>query len=333
MSATPSAALPASGGRWLRMTDVRLRRDPAAASTIRESERAIAAIAAADHAVVAGGSVATALMAGAEERSVRRLQGIPAGWRTVFRPESSSRRGVLPALLDRSAAVERLRMSDLVHAGWVPMRDRRDAPWAERILATVHRDDLSATEHAAAVYATCCSSEVPPLHRHRLASALVQVTLRRAGIAHALVLPLSVAVLQAPGDFERAALEARRGDAVALQRLIARSWTVTAQQAAASIARIVEIRSVWQVEASVRRGTAVNVLLDELITRPTLSGPDAVSLCSTPTSAYAALARLERVGILHEATGRRRGREWVAADVIDELERLERSISARLSAP
>lgn len=164
----------------------------------------------------------------------------------------------------------------------------------------------------------------------RIGRALMAGILQRRGVTRNAAVPVASGLYALREQYFAALGAYREGDLSPLAEVICRSAEAAASEARVSFERLREMPDAWHAEVPGRDGSALARLLDILFTHPTLTVDDAQAALGASTAAtYTAFERLESAGILREVTGRKRDRIWVVADVVDELEDLDRRIGAR----
>lgn len=198
----------------------------------------------------------------------------------------------------------------------------------ERFLA---RDDLPVLVQVVVAHAQFESIHPFTDGNGRIGRALIGALLRRRSVTTHAAMPVASGLYALREQYFAALGAYRDGDLEPLFEVLCRSSSAAAEESLTSFARLRALPSSWQEEGMGRRGSAVARLLEVLVEHPTLTADDAVDLSGASTAAaYSALSVLEEHGILREVTGRKRDRIWVVAEVVDELEDLDRRIRARL---
>lgn len=162
----------------------------------------------------------------------------------------------------------------------------------------------------------------------RTGRALIQVVLKRRGLAPAYVPPISV-VLAATRDRYIEGLTAFRGDGVS-------EWVEQFAGAAASAARLAtsylhavqDLAAHWRERLAAagapRADAAAWALIDVLPAHPIITASVAVAATGRAKAAiYKALGELEDAGVLVPLSASRRNQVWEAVGLLDLLEGLE----------
>ncbi|MYI06915.1 MAG: Fic family protein [Gemmatimonadetes bacterium] len=198
----------------------------------------------------------------------------------------------------------------------------------EDLMDAVNREDLPPLVQAAVVHAQFETIHPFEDGNGRTGRALIQVVLRRRGIAASYVPPISV-ILAAERDAYFAGLgEFRFGDPV---RWIARVAEAAAR--AATLARqfvdaVRELQDEWHrllaAAANPRADAAAWALIDALPARPVISTAGAIALTSRAKSAiHAAVGQLEGAGVLIPLSASRRNRLWEVLGLLDLVQGLD----------
>lgn len=198
----------------------------------------------------------------------------------------------------------------------------------EDLVDAVNREDLPPLVQAAVVHAQFETIHPFEDGNGRTGRALIQVVLRRRGMAASYVPPISV-ILAAKREVYFAGLgEFRFGDPV---RWIARFAAAAAR--AATLARqyldaVRELQDEWRrllvAAANPRADAAAWALIDALPARPVISTAGAVALTGRAKSAvHAAVGQLVAAGVLIPLSASRRNRLWEASGLLDLVEGLD----------
>ena len=198
----------------------------------------------------------------------------------------------------------------------------------EDLVDAVNREELPPLVQAAVVHAQFETIHPFEDGNGRTGRALIQVVLRRRGIAASHVPPISV-ILAAERDAYFAGLgEFRFGDPI---RWIARFATAAAR--AATLARqyldaVGELQEEWRellmAAANPRADAAAWALIDALPARPVISTAGAVAATGRAKSAiHAAVGQLVEAGVLIPRSKSRRNRLWETSGLLDLVEGLD----------
>ena len=198
-------------------------------------------------------------------------------------------------------------------------------------LAYLNRDDVPALMQAVIAHAQFESIHPFTDGNGRIGRALVSASLRRRGVTRHAVIPLASGILARREEYFEALGLYRSGDPEPLALLFMRSAQVAASESRLSIARIKALPEEWAAQVKARRGSAAATLLPVFYDHPVMTAAEVEAHAGANTSAvYTAIARLEDAAVIREITGRKRGRVWVANDLLAELDDLDRRIQAAM---
>ncbi len=304
---------------------------------MRASEHAVAAIATADLVARSRRSVFPRMTLGIECWAALRLDGDVSVADGRYRPwlvDGAVPRAVAAAssFLARFDATRSVGLDDCFWAAGLTPASVPAATVATiaDVLTLMERDDIPVVVQATLIWLRCTRGVSGP-RRNTFAAVLTQGLLRRAGLTTAVTVPVSVGLLHAEGRRGIALGAAARGSTDRAVSLMTRVLHVAAEETRETLVRLRELDALWRAEAQVREDSAAAAVLARLLETPSLRAEDVHRLTRTTTSSYAALNRLEHLGILREVTGRRRNRVWVAHDVVDEVERMTTRIATRVA--
>ena len=106
------------------------------------------------------------------------------------------------------------------------------------------------------------------------------------------------------------------------------STTVATEESRRTAERFRDLPTEWREVVKPRAGSALEILIDNLLEQPVLSIDDATKITGTSAqSVYTAMDRLTEDGIVKEITGRARDRVWAASEVMAELDDLASRIA------
>lgn len=197
------------------------------------------------------------------------------------------------------------------------------------------REDLPALPQAAILHAQFENIHPFTDGNGRTGRALISALLHQRGYTRHTTIPIAAALAAVRDDyFETLWAYRDHGDAGPVIALIATATAVTSDEARATAQRLEEMPSEWsELAGHPRRGSTVAALLSTLTERPILSAQEAEELSgASERSAARALSQLEDAGIIHEITGRKRNRVWLAGDITAELDDLAHRISQEILA-
>lgn len=193
------------------------------------------------------------------------------------------------------------------------------------LLAFCRRDDLPVVAQAAIAHA-----QFETIHPYldgngRLGKVLVQMILRRRGLAQEVFPPISL-VLGGEDDRYVGGLTAfRDGDAGQWLAFFAQTVFRAARAGEGLADGIRTLQDHWHEQAHrPRRGSAAATLITRLPEEPVVDLASARRLTGTSTqAALRAIDRLAAADVLRECSGRRRGRVWEAVGLFALLDGLE----------
>lgn len=216
-------------------------------------------------------------------------------------------------------------------AMYVPPSAERVAGLLDDLIEFVNRDDVPTLIQAAIAHAQFESIHPFGDGNGRIGRALIGAVLRRRRVTVNTVVPVASGLLARRDDYFDALTAYRDGQVRPLLGLMLRAATVAAEEGRISVQRIKQFPEDWAERSGARRGSLASRLLPLFFDNPVMSADDveAVASASSPT-VYNAIATLEREGIIHEITGRKRNRAWAASDLMDELAALDARIAARM---
>ncbi len=213
-------------------------------------------------------------------------------------------------------------------ADFVPPPPEEVAMLMSDLCAFCNKDDLAPLAQAAIAHAQFETIHPFEDGNGRTGRALVQVLLRRRGLAPAFVPPISVALARDKGRYIRG-LTLFREDRIA-------EWLemfgATAAQAATLAARYVdlvaELQGRWRTQlreaTSPRADAAAWAIIDVLPAHPVLTVPVAVVATGrTKPAVNQAVRELAGAGILTPISESQRNRAWEAVGLLDVIARLE----------
>jgi len=213
----------------------------------------------------------------------------------------------------------------------IPPAPERVPGLMDDLLAYLNRDDIPVMVQAAIGHAQFESIHAFTDGNGRIGRALVSATLRRRGITRNAVVPLASGLLAEREDYFSALGDYRRGDPTPLIDLFARSVRAAAVCSRESIARIKALPEEWAAELRPRAGSAVAALIPAFYDHPVMAATEIEQRSgSSEPQTYRAIARLVDAGLIQEITGRKRDRVWVAAELLAELDDLDRRIQAEM---
>ena len=213
-------------------------------------------------------------------------------------------------------------------ADFVPPLPEHVAPLLQDLVDAVNREDLPPLVQAALVHAQFETIHPFEDGNGRTGRALVQVVLRRRGVAPGYVPPVSV-ILAADRDAYIAGLgQFRFGDPVRWVAEFAAATARAATLAARYLDAVRDLQTEWrcllEAAANPRADAAAWAVIEVLPARPVISTASAIAATGRAKSAvHAAVRQLVDAGVLLLLSTSRRNRLWEAAGLLDLVEGLD----------
>ena len=213
-------------------------------------------------------------------------------------------------------------------ADFVPPPPEHVGPLLADLTDSVNREDLPPLVQAALVHAQFEAIHPFEDGNGRTGRALVQVVLRRRGIAPSYVPPVSVMLAAERDAYIDGLGEFRFGEPM---RWVAR-FAVACARAATLAARYLEAVGALQAEWRQLLASAVNprsdaaawILIGVLPANPVISTAGAIAATGrTKAAVHTAVAQLVEAGVLLPASASRRNRLWEASGLLDLVEGLD----------
>lgn len=209
-------------------------------------------------------------------------------------------------------------------------------PLMDDFMLFASRDDVPTIPQAAIMHAQFESIHPFTDGNGRTGRAMISSLMRQRRQTRHTTIPIAAVLAARREDYFTTLWKYRDdGDAGPVISMIASAIKVTSQESRVTAARLEEMPEHWHHQAlHPRRDSASGKLLTHLTERPILSAQEAEAITgSSERSALRAVTRLQDAGIIHEITGRKRNRVWVASDVIGEIDGLTHRIEQRVRAP
>jgi Fic family protein len=214
----------------------------------------------------------------------------------------------------------------------VPPAPERVPALMDDLIEYLNRDDVPVMVQAAIGHAQFESIHAFTDGNGRIGRALVSAVLRRRGVTRNAVVPLASGLLAKRDDYFAALGEYRQGEPAPLIDLFARSARAAAVCSRESIARIKALPDDWVAELKPRAGSAVAALIPAFYDHPVMTAGEIEKHSgASEQQTYRAIAQLAEAGFIQEITGRKRDRVWVAAELLAELDDLDRRIQAEMA--
>ncbi len=217
-------------------------------------------------------------------------------------------------------------------ADFVPPPPEEVSRLLDDLCVAINDDLLPPIIQAALVHAQF--ETIHPFHdgNGRTGRALVQVVLRRRGIAPAYVPPISVALASAK-DRYIAGLTKFRANGVGewIEFFADASWRA-ARLAKEYLSAVRRLDTDWRARLEAlpdapRAGAAAWAIIDALPAHPVVTAPVIAAATGRARAAvYAAIRQLERAGVLMPLSTGKRNRSWEVAGLIDLIEGFESGV-------
>lgn len=210
----------------------------------------------------------------------------------------------------------------------IPPAPERVTELMSDLISYLNRDDVPALVQASIGHAQFESIHTFTDGNGRIGRALVSAVLRRRGVTRNAVVPLASGLLARRDDYFDALGAYRLGDPAPLILLFAQSARVAAAASRETIAKIKAMPNEWREEIRPRKGSAADRLIDVFYDHPVMTAQEIeAAVGDIATSAtYLAIDKLAEAGFIEEITGRKKDRVWAAAEVMAELDDLDRRI-------
>jgi Fic family protein len=225
-------------------------------------------------------------------------------------------------------------------AAYVPPPPELVADLMADLCSFCNTDDLPGVVQAAIAHAQFETIHPFVDGNGRTGRALIQLVLRRRGLATRVLPPVSLILATWAKDYVNALMGTRyRGPATSrdahegTNRWVAQFATACARavaDAAAFERRAQEIEAAWRVRVgSVRKNSAADLLLRGLLGAPVVTVPSAATVIGRSfPAANNAVAQLVKAGVLQQVNVGRRNRAYEAPEIIAAFTDLERQLAS-----
>lgn len=196
-----------------------------------------------------------------------------------------------------------------------------------------HRHDIPVLVQAAVMHAQFESIHPFTDGNGRIGRAMISSLLPQRGHTRHTTIPLAAALASRRQDYFRTLWAYREGNAEPIIRRITESIRVASQESRVTAHRLSTMSDEWSDKAGNPRAHSTSgKIIKELTESPFLSSHYLENAMHFSASAsHRALSLLNGAGIIHEITGKKRDRVWVATEVIDELKSLELRIGEQMT--
>jgi Fic family protein len=162
----------------------------------------------------------------------------------------------------------------------------------------------------------------------RTGRTLVHVILRRRGLAHSYVPPISVVLAADKDNYISGLTQFREGDVAAWLEKFAVATAQAALLAENYLAKVEDLQQRWRSRlrehANLRSDAAAWAVLDQLPGHPVITQPVATAVTGrSKSSTVLALDQLSEAGVLRPLSSSKRNRAWEADGLLDLLAGLE----------
>lgn len=215
-----------------------------------------------------------------------------------------------------------------VRADFVPPPASEVLPLLEDLAKFMNREDLPPTLQAALAHAQFETIHPFPDGNGRVGRCLIHVILRRRGLAHHHVPPISLMMATEVDRYVKA-LTAYRGDDEVEWTVYFAQTAIAASRAADDLGeRLTALQAEWLEKAGARRGSTAERIIEALPSQPVIDVRAAAKLSGTSEeAARQALNALEERGVLKQVTKHNWGRVWEARGLWNLLDRFEQRLA------
>lgn len=199
------------------------------------------------------------------------------------------------------------------------------------LLIFANREDIPAL-----VQATLAHAQFETIHpfadgNGRIGRGLVNAILRRRNITAKVVVPIASFLIANRSAYFEDLTAYRDGQIENILTRFATAAEVASVEASRMSIALSALPTIWRKKlGTVRSGGSTSKLLELLISNPVFSADELVGvIASNPSSIYNAISKLKDSKILIPLTSSLRNQIWGALEVLNELEELDRRISAK----
>jgi len=276
--------------------------------------------------MVATGSALAHLLGGVDARGAFTVDGLRSAHSLLGGAETT------PGAEGMTPGAEGMRRTDTAtrsaaDAPYVPPAPDRVPALLDDLVAFLNRDDVPVIVQAAIAHAQFASIRPFADGNGRIGRALLVASLRRRGVSSHAVVPLACGLAARQEEYVESLVAFRDGDPSPIIVLVATCARVAATESRITAARVKELPDEWRVAVKPRRGSAAAALLSAFAEHPAMGAAELERHCGAGRArAYQAVERLVSAGVIHEVTGRKRGRVWAATDLLAASDDLDRRI-------
>jgi Fic family protein len=221
-----------------------------------------------------------------------------------------------------------------IGAEFVPPPHEEAGPLLADLAEFINRTDLPPTLQAALTHAQFETIHPFADGNGRIGRCLIHVIYKRRRIADHQVPPISLLMATDVDLYTKALMAYRQADEEEWTSYFAHTATAAASAGLDFRKRLSELQGRWREQASVRRGSTADKLIDLLPAQPVLDVRAAAGLAGTSEeAARLALNTLEERGVVVRANKRNWGRVWEAKGLWDLLDRFEERLATPDGGP
>jgi Fic family protein len=222
-------------------------------------------------------------------------------------------------------------------ADFVPPPPEFVEPALQDLLHFINRGDLPPALQAAITHA-----QFETIHpfldgNGRVGRILIHVILRRRGVTPRYVPPVSLVLAGRAETYIRGLTAFRFAEPEEWYDIFADALEISATKAREFAGRVASLQGEWLAQAGAPRPQAgARKLIEQLPAHPVVSASTAQGLidASSPVTAYSAIERLVRAGVLREIKiGKKRDQLWESVGLFDLLDSFERELSPGAAPP
>jgi Fic family protein len=198
----------------------------------------------------------------------------------------------------------------------------------EDLFAFCNRTDVPIMAQAAIAHAQFESIHPFTDGNGRIGRALIGAISRRRRLTRNTVTPIASAMVADVDTYFGLVNNYRSGDVDPFVLYLARSAVHASDAARESVAALDALPAMWMDLAKPRKGSADEKIIPWLLERPVFEAHNAAHVAGVlETTVYGALDRLTKAGVIAPITQSKRGKAWVATEVLDEVDRLNRRLA------
>jgi Fic family protein len=213
-------------------------------------------------------------------------------------------------------------------ADYIPPPPELVHKYMDDLLVFLNRDDIPVVAQAAIGHAQFESIHPFTDGNGRIGRAIINAVFRRRGVSRRVLTPVASALVANQRAYFKTLVDYRAGQVDELVVNLSLAAQISGREALVSALNIETMPTAWLSMTKPRSGSAAERIINLLVEHPVLSAEQAEKLLGTSIqSIYEAMDALERAGVVHELTNRRRNKVWGATAVLAELEALNQRIA------